>query len=163
MDKDLKSNTLEELEYLVAGFEQKNYIAGYIFSFIHVRGVKDIDSITPLSKPFRSRLAEQGYYISQLETADKLTDPDGTIKYVFGLPASTRFGEAGPDGNRIESVLLFDPVKSKRFPGLSPGNSKGISQGDDRCTLCVSTQAGCSMGCVFCATGRLGLIRNLTA
>ena len=163
MDKDLKSNTLEELEYLVAGFEQKNYIAGYIFSFIHVRGVKDIDSITPLSKPFRSRLAEQGYYISQLETADKLTDPDGTIKYVFGLPASTRFGEAGPDGNRIESVLLFDPVKSKRFPGLSPGNSKGISQGDDRCTLCVSTQEGCSMGCVFCATGRLGLIRNLTA
>jgi 23S rRNA (adenine2503-C2)-methyltransferase len=141
MDKDLKSNTLEELEYLVAGFEQKNYIAGYIFSFIHVRGVKDIDSITPLSKPFRSRLAEQGYYISQLETVDKLTDPDGTIKYVFGLPASTRFGEAGPDGNRIESVLLFD---------------------DDRCTLCVSTQAGCSMGCVFCATGRLGLIRNLT-
>jgi 23S rRNA (adenine2503-C2)-methyltransferase len=141
VDKDLKSNTLEELEYLVAGFEQKNYIAGYIFSFIHVRGVKDLDSITPLSKPFRSQLAEQGYYISQLETADKLTDPDGTIKYVFGLPASTRFGEAGPDGNRIESVLLFD---------------------DDRCTLCVSTQAGCGMGCVFCATGRLGLIRNLT-
>jgi 23S rRNA (adenine2503-C2)-methyltransferase len=60
-------------------------------------------------------------------------------------------------------VLLFDPVKSKRFPGLSPGNSKGISQGDDRRTLCVSTQVGCAMGCVFCATGRLGLARNLTA
>jgi 23S rRNA (adenine2503-C2)-methyltransferase len=132
VDKDLKSKTLEELEELAAGFEQKNYIAGYIFSFIHIRGAKNIDSITPLSKSFRSRLAEKGYYISHLETTDKLTDPDGTIKYVFGLP----------DGNRIESVLLFD---------------------DDRCTLCVSTQAGCGMGCVFCATGRLGLIRNLTA
>ena len=34
---------------------------------------------------------------------------------------------------------------------------------DDRRTLCVSTQVGCAMGCVFCATGRLGLARNLTA
>jgi 23S rRNA (adenine2503-C2)-methyltransferase len=142
VEKDLKSNTFEELEDLVIRFEQKNYIAGYIFNFIHAQSVKDIDSITPLSKPFRSRLVEDGYFISQLKTIEKLTDPDGTIKYVFGLPASTRFGEAGPDGNRIESVLLLD---------------------DDRCTLCVSTQAGCDMGCVFCATGRLGLARNLTA
>lgn len=132
MEKDLKSNTFEELERLSREFEQKNYIAGYLFSFIHSRDAKDIDSITTLSKLFRSRLIEQGYFISQLATLDKLTDPDGTIKYVFGLP----------DGKRIESVLLFD---------------------DDRRTLCVSTQAGCEMGCVFCATGRLGLARNLTA
>ncbi len=32
-----------------------------------------------------------------------------------------------------------------------------------RRTLCISTQAGCAMGCVFCATGRLGLLRNLSA
>lgn len=32
-----------------------------------------------------------------------------------------------------------------------------------RRTLCVSTQAGCAMGCVFCATGQLGLLRNLRA
>ncbi len=132
MEKDLKSKTLKELEELAAGFGQKDYIAGYIFSFIHVRAVKDIDSITTLSKSFRRQLTEEDYFISRLEPVDKLTDPDGTIKYVFGLP----------DGKRIESVLLFD---------------------DDRRTLCVSTQAGCSMGCVFCATGRLGLIRNLTA
>ncbi len=31
----------------------------------------------------------------------------------------------------------------------------------DRATVCVSTQAGCAMGCVFCATGKLGLLRNL--
>lgn len=33
---------------------------------------------------------------------------------------------------------------------------------EDRKTLCVSTQVGCGMGCTFCATGRLGLKRNLT-
>lgn len=32
----------------------------------------------------------------------------------------------------------------------------------DRATVCVSTQAGCAMGCIFCATGKLGLLRNLS-
>jgi len=47
-----------------------------------------------------------------------------------------------PGGEVVESVLMVYP---------------------DRATVCVSTQAGCAMGCVFCATGRLGLLRNLSA
>lgn len=46
------------------------------------------------------------------------------------------------NGVRIESVLLKD---------------------EDRHTLCISTQAGCRMGCKFCATGQLAFQRNLTA
>lgn len=47
------------------------------------------------------------------------------------------------DGDaRVESVLIPDPP---------------------RLTLCISSQAGCGMGCAFCATARLGLLRNLTA
>jgi 23S rRNA (adenine2503-C2)-methyltransferase len=46
------------------------------------------------------------------------------------------------DGHRIETVLLPD---------------------DKRRTLCVSTQAGCAMGCAFCATARIGFKANLTA
>jgi 23S rRNA (adenine2503-C2)-methyltransferase len=46
-----------------------------------------------------------------------------------------------PTGAVVESVLMVYP---------------------DRATVCVSTQAGCAMGCVFCATGRLGLLRNLS-
>jgi len=46
------------------------------------------------------------------------------------------------DGRRIETVLM-------RFTG--------------RATACVSSQAGCAMGCVFCATGQLGFLRQLTA
>ncbi len=45
------------------------------------------------------------------------------------------------DGAVVESVLMVYP---------------------DRATVCVSTQAGCAMGCVFCATGRMGLLRNLS-
>lgn len=47
-----------------------------------------------------------------------------------------------PDGAQIESVLMAY---------------------DKRCTVCISTQAGCGMGCSFCATGQGGLQRNLTA
>ncbi len=46
------------------------------------------------------------------------------------------------DGARLESVIM-------RYPG--------------RATVCVSSQAGCGMGCPFCATGQAGLTRNLSA
>lgn len=58
---------------------------------------------------------------------------DGTIKRLYRLQ----------DGQLIESVLmLYD---------------------DNRRTACISTQAGCAMGCVFCATGQMGFARNLTS
>lgn len=46
------------------------------------------------------------------------------------------------DGQQVESVLM-------RYPG--------------RTTLCISSQAGCGMACPFCATGQMGLTRNLSA
>jgi 23S rRNA (adenine2503-C2)-methyltransferase len=145
VEKDLKSKTVAALERLVVGLGQPKYQAGYIFSAIQAKGVNDISAITTLSKPLRAKLVEEGYYISSLQVVEKLTDPDGTVKYVFSIdnrqPALS-FVEGSTIGNKIESVLLFD---------------------DDRRTLCVSTQVGCEMGCVFCATGRLGLARNLTA
>ncbi len=132
MNKDLKERTLGELEEIVAGLGGKKYLAGYIFRFVHVEGAADISQITPLSKAFRVQLTEQGYYISRLNLSKKLTDKDGTAKYLFLLS----------DDVPVETVLLLD------------GRRK---------TLCLSTQAGCAMGCVFCATGKIGLRRNLTA
>lgn len=55
---------------------------------------------------------------------------------------TTKFVFNLSDGARIESVLLKD---------------------DQRFTLCISTQAGCRMGCKFCATGKLRFQRDLTA
>src|SRR5438270_8010713 len=46
-----------------------------------------------------------------------------------------------PDGSAVETVLM-------RYP--------------DRATVCVSSQAGCAMGCTFCATGQAGFTRHLT-
>jgi 23S rRNA (adenine2503-C2)-methyltransferase len=59
---------------------------------------------------------------------------DPFVKYLF----------AAPDGARFETV---------RIPLEHP----------DRFTVCVSSQVGCALACSFCATGRLGLTRNLAA
>lgn len=98
MNKDLKDKTLDQLKQLVEQLGHKPYLAEYIFTFIHAKGADSLSQITTLGKPFRDLLTEHGYYISNLKIADKLIDPDGTIKYLFELP----------DGGRIESVLLFD-------------------------------------------------------
>jgi adenine C2-methylase RlmN of 23S rRNA A2503 and tRNA A37 len=79
MDKDLKNKTLEELERIVLELEGKKYFADYIFTFVHLNNTVDISKITPLSKVFRGRLIEKGYYISQLGVIQKLIAPDGTI------------------------------------------------------------------------------------
>jgi 23S rRNA (adenine2503-C2)-methyltransferase len=55
-----------------------------------------------------------------------------------------KYALAGPDGARFETV---------RIPLAHP----------DRFTACVSSQVGCALACAFCATGRLGLARNLAA
>lgn len=70
---------------------------------------------------------------NKLEIVERATDPsDGFVKYLFRLH----------DGAFVEAV---------RIPLEVPG----------RFTVCLSSQAGCAMACDFCATGRLGLTRNL--
>jgi 23S rRNA (adenine2503-C2)-methyltransferase len=72
-------------------------------------------------------------WLGVLELAAEQQSADGTVKRLYRLP----------DGQLIESVLMeYD---------------------DERRTACISTQAGCAMGCVFCATGQMGFARHLTA
>lgn len=98
MDKDLKNKTHGELEGIVKGFGQKKYLAKYIFTFIHTKNTNEISKISTLSKAFREKLVNSGFFISSLKVEKLLTDPDGTVKYLFALT----------DGNKIESVGLFD-------------------------------------------------------
>src|SRR4030042_5236671 len=96
MDKDLKSKTLPQLQQIVEQLGGKKYLAKYMFSFLHVHNTNDIDLITPLPKELRTKLIDDGYFISQLKIIEKLTDPDGTVKYLFETA----------DNQKIESVLL---------------------------------------------------------
>jgi len=132
MIKDLKNYTFDELVELMGQYGGKKFHAKYIFSFIHAKDAASIDEFTTLKKDLRGRLADDGFYISSVDIVEKLVDPDGTIKYLFGLA----------DDVKVESVLLTNK---------------------DRRTLCISCQAGCRMGCKFCATAKLRFRRNLTA
>jgi 23S rRNA (adenine2503-C2)-methyltransferase len=90
----------------------------------------------PVTRPV-PRAAEEGVARfterTRLEIVERATDPsDGFVKYLFRLH----------DGALAEAV---------RIPLEREGHF----------TVCLSSQAGCAMGCTFCATGRLGLIRNL--
>ncbi|MCA9493929.1 MAG: 23S rRNA (adenine(2503)-C(2))-methyltransferase RlmN [Myxococcales bacterium] len=69
-----------------------------------------------------------------LAVASRHPSPDGSTRLLFALR----------DGARVEGVLL-------------------PNKGNDRVTLCVSTQVGCAMACAFCATGTLGLARDLSS
>jgi 23S rRNA (adenine2503-C2)-methyltransferase len=72
---------------------------------------------------------------AELEVVERVTDPaDQFVKYLL----------RSPDGALHEAV---------RIPLHKPGAF----------SVCLSSQVGCAMGCVFCATGRLGLTRNLAA
>ncbi|HKK70531.1 MAG TPA: 23S rRNA (adenine(2503)-C(2))-methyltransferase RlmN [Candidatus Krumholzibacteria bacterium] len=75
---------------------------------------------------------DAAYGLPRLEPVERSVSPDGTAKLLFELH----------DGARIESVAMPRPT--------------------GRTTYCLSSQVGCRMACVFCATGRMGIVRQLS-
>ncbi len=69
-----------------------------------------------------------------------------------GLTPADR--QQSSDGETIKT--LFSTQDGKSVEAV-------LMKYDQRRTLCISTQAGCAMGCVFCATGQMGFLRNLTS
>ncbi len=63
-----------------------------------------------------------------------------------------------------ESMISSDGTKKYLFPSICGASIEAVMiPEDDRATLCVSSQAGCKMGCKFCMTGRIGFKGQLTA
>jgi 23S rRNA (adenine2503-C2)-methyltransferase len=117
---------------------EKRFRATQLFRWIHQRGASDFSRMTDLAKTFREKLAavacvEAPPVIARHESAD------GTIKWLFDVG----------DGNAVEAVFI---------PEYGDAGPSAL----DRGTLCVSSQAGCAVGCRFCSTGHQGFSRNLT-
>ncbi|MCX6014625.1 MAG: radical SAM protein [Chloroflexales bacterium] len=114
--------------------------------------------LAELGEPaFRARQISRQLYVNLVDDIQQMTDLSlplrqilasqahiGSLKLQRVVSADNSLTHKAlfnlPTGELIESVLMIYP---------------------DRATVCVSTQAGCAMGCTFCATGRLGLLRNL--
>lgn len=143
-DLTLTDMSLPALTQWMAGQGEAAFRARQIYHHVYHGLADDLAQMTDLPVALRERLG-QTVLLTPLRPLETLTSPDAhTRKVLFALP----------DGETIESVLMEAGTRSEEGED-APGRA--------RRTVCVSTQAGCAMGCVFCATGQGGLRRNLTS
>ena len=147
----LLGKNLDELKRLVTAEGLPGFTAKQIAQWLYVKKVRSIDEMTNLSKAARAKLSEK-YEVGLIEYAGLQVSSDGTKKYLFPVSCTHRRGlNLACEGRIPESELETSAVEAVMIPDA------------DRATLCVSSQAGCKMGCKFCMTGRQGFHGQLSA
>jgi 23S rRNA (adenine2503-C2)-methyltransferase len=106
-----------------------------LWHWIYVRGVTSFDAMTSVSKDLRARL-DARFTLARPEVVVEQISVDGTRKWLLRLPGEVE----GERPHEVECVYIPD---------------------EDRGTLCVSSQVGCTLNCSFCHTGTQRLVRNL--
>ncbi len=118
------------------------------------------DLITGLGEPaYRSQQIWQGVYQNLWSSPFELSNLPKALREK--LDAELRWSALAP-----EAVLQSrDGETIKTLFRLADGHEieAVLMRYEERRTLCISTQAGCAMGCVFCATGQMGFKRHLTS
>jgi 23S rRNA (adenine2503-C2)-methyltransferase len=136
---------------------ERPFRAMQVFQWIHRKNVLDAAQMTDLPATLRERLAEDGLR-SVMDVKLVRRSLDDTRKLLVGFD----------DGATVETVLI--PAVSG--PGSAAALDADAATADleeeeseeaapRRVTQCISTQVGCAMGCVFCASGVAGLKRHL--
>lgn len=131
--KALSGLTLDEISDFVKELGLPAFRAKQIHAWIYSKYTSDFDQMTNLSADLRTMLKDKAR-VERLEIANLQVSKDGTRKYLFDLA----------DKNYVESVLMS-------------------FQDRESLSACLSSQAGCAVGCTFCATGYLGFSRNLSS
>jgi len=112
--------------------------ASQLWNWMYVNGVTDFERMTNIGKGVRQQLADS-FMLDRPEIVTEQVSTDGTRKWLF------RFRDpANPNMPPVEVETVYIPE-------------------EDRGTLCVSSQVGCTLTCSFCHTGTQKLVRNLTA
>lgn len=135
---------------LVNSWNEPSYRAQQIWQGLYQHFYNSSSQFPNIPKSLREKLANAFDFIG-IEPVGYLNSSDKrTRKTLFKLH----------DGNVVEAVLMRygDPADS-----LSSHERGTRDKEKKRCTLCISTQAGCAMGCVFCATGQMGFKRHLSS
>ncbi|MET1232938.1 MAG: 23S rRNA (adenine(2503)-C(2))-methyltransferase RlmN [Candidatus Limnocylindrales bacterium] len=125
-----------ELSGWVVGRGQPAYRARQVEDFLWRRSAAEVETMRTLPAPLRLSLAEAFRADTLSATATRDADDGLTVKGLHTLD----------DGRLIESVLMRYPARTGQR---------------ERNTVCISSQAGCAVGCPFCATGELGFMRDL--
>ena len=139
--------TLTEMESHIEALGQPAYRARQVWEWLYRQFAQSYDEMTNVPAPLRARLAEALPFPDTTVVSELTSDDQLTRKRLIRLE----------DGKLIEAVLMLYDPRAASDSREGEGESRG------RATVCVSSQAGCAMGCVFCATGQAGFDRNLTA
>ena len=106
--------------------------------WVYVRGATSFAEMTDISKDLRERLVGR-FSLARPQIVSEQISRDGTRKWLLRLaPGGSCNGAPGPE---IETVYIPE---------------------EDRGTLCISSQVGCTLNCTFCHTGTQPLVRNLS-
>ncbi|GJE74010.1 23S rRNA (adenine(2503)-C(2))-methyltransferase RlmN [Methylorubrum suomiense] len=109
-----------------------------VWHWIYVRGARDFAEMTNVGKGLKAQLAD-AFTLDRPEVVSEQVSRDGTRKWLLRMAPT-----GAHDHNRgAEIECVYIP-------------------GDDRGTLCVSSQVGCTLTCSFCHTGTQRLVRNLS-
>ncbi len=109
-------------------------------------------------KPFRGRQVFRWLHNRCATSFDRMTDLSKDLRARLQELAAIRPPAIVEEHGATDGTMKF------RFRLADDRQVEGVWMPEDkRRTLCVSTQVGCAMGCKFCATGTMGLFRNLTA
>jgi len=171
----------EEWQASLAARGERPFRAQQIFKWIHARGVLEPEAMSDVPEALREWVRGEGVpNVAETAAVHRSTDTtrklllrmaDGATIETVLIPANKRNEEdadlAGaddeeaeePSGGHVDATYSGGNANARSTSGR-PGGTKG--QGD-RVTQCISTQVGCAMGCVFCASGVAGLKRHLGA
>lgn len=137
----LLGKTLSELQDVALSVGLQKFAGKQLAQWLYLQRVRSIDEMTNISLKGREALKAR-YTVGRHAPVREAVSVDGTRKYLFAVENQKSEIENQKSLNYIESVYIPE---------------------EDRATLCVSTQAGCKMGCRFCMTGTLGFHGQLPA
>ena len=174
--------TRPELEDLALDLGQPRYRGRQLYRGLYRNLLQHTDDFTTLDRGLRRELAGR-CQIAYPSVLREITSRDRSIRYLLGLA----------DGEEVEAVYMPWRVEQRggravatpsgrelRVAGSAGRSAAGIGNGkrrateesldseateseEPRTTLCISSQAGCAVGCTFCFTGLMGVRRNLTS
>ena len=154
--ESLLGKTLAELQEVAQRVGLPKFAGKQLAEWLYVRRAMTFDEMTNISLKGREAL-KQHYTTGRHAPVAEAVSQDGTRKYLFqtgdaGVSPAGKEAEGGGTNAQL-STLNAQPtyIESVYIPD------------SDRATLCVSTQAGCKMGCKFCMTGTLGFHGHLPA
>jgi 23S rRNA (adenine2503-C2)-methyltransferase len=167
----------QALEAFFVQLGEKPFRARQLMKWVYHQGVADFDLMTDLGKSLREKLKAHAEVRPPEVITEQLSE-DGTRKWLLRMDASNNIetvlipemGDRASDDEFTDTESLDQQDRSPsavtraHSAGRSPqGGSSADAPGRQRGTLCISSQVGCAMDCSFCATGKQGFNRNLTA